>query len=150
MSVGESGKSYEETSLIAQLVKISSRNAGDPCLVPGQGRSAGEGIGFPLQYSWASLVAQQVKNTPVMQETWCDPWVGRSPRKGKGYPLQYSGLENSMGCIVHGVTKSRTQLNNFHFFRKRIWVLNKPFGVQESASVSLENEFTSKPKATEN
>ena len=36
------------------------------------------------------------------------PWLGRSPGEGKGYPLQYSGLENSMDCIVHGVTKSWT------------------------------------------
>ena len=39
----------------------------------------------------------------------------RSPGKGKGYPLQYSGLENSMDCIVHGVTKSQTRLSNLHF-----------------------------------
>ena len=38
------------------------------------------------------------------------PGLGRSPGEGKGFPLQYSGLENSMGCIVHGLTKSRTQL----------------------------------------
>ena len=43
------------------------------------------------------------------------PGLGRSPGEGKGYPLQYSGLENSMDCIVHGVTKSRIQLSNFHF-----------------------------------
>ena len=43
------------------------------------------------------------------------PRLGRSPGEGKGYPLRYSGLENSMGCIVHGVTKSRTRLSNFHF-----------------------------------
>ena len=43
------------------------------------------------------------------------PGLGRSPGEGKGYPLQYSGLENSMNSIVHGVTKSRTQLSNFHF-----------------------------------
>ena len=41
--------------------------------------------------------------------------LGRSPGKGKGYPLQYSGLENSMDCLVHGVAKSQTQLNAFHF-----------------------------------
>ena len=41
--------------------------------------------------------------------------LGRSPREGKGYPLQYSGLENSMECIVHGVTKSWTRLSDFHF-----------------------------------
>ena len=40
--------------------------------------------------------------------------LGRSPEEGKGYPLQYSGLENSMDCIVHGVAKNQTQLNNFH------------------------------------
>ena len=44
--------------------------------------------------------------------------LGRSPGEGKGYPLQYSGLENSMDCIVQGVTKSQTQLSNFHFTPK--------------------------------
>ena len=43
------------------------------------------------------------------------PGLGRSPGEGKGYPLQYSGLEKSMDCIVHGVTKSRTQLSDFNF-----------------------------------
>ena len=43
------------------------------------------------------------------------PGLGRSPGEGKGYPLQFSGLENSMDYIVHGVSKSRTQLSNFHF-----------------------------------
>ena len=42
------------------------------------------------------------------------PGLGRSPGGGKGYPPQYSGLENFMDCIVHGVTKSRTQLSDFH------------------------------------
>ena len=46
--------------------KESACNAGDPGLIPGLGRSAGEGIGYPLQYSWASLVAQMVKNPPAM------------------------------------------------------------------------------------
>ena len=40
--------------------------------------------------------------------------MGRCPGEGHGYPLQYSGLENSMDCIVHGVAKSWTRLNNFH------------------------------------
>ena len=43
------------------------------------------------------------------------PGLGRSPGEGKGYPLQYSGLENSMDHVVHGVTKSGTQLSDFHF-----------------------------------
>ena len=42
------------------------------------------------------------------------PGLGRSPGDRKGDPLQYSGLENSMDCIVHGVTKSPTGLSDFH------------------------------------
>ena len=44
------------------------------------------------------------------------PGSGRSPGEGIGYPLQYSGLENSMDCIVHGVTKSWTGPSNFYFY----------------------------------
>ena len=43
------------------------------------------------------------------------PGLGRSPGERKGNPLQYSGLENSMNCVVYGVTKSRTRLSDFHF-----------------------------------
>ena len=50
--------------------KESACNAGDPGSVPGSGRSAGEGIGYPLQYSWSSPVAQLEKNLPAMWETW--------------------------------------------------------------------------------
>ena len=50
--------------------KESACNAEDPSLVPGLGRSPGEGIGYPLQYSWASLMARLVKNLPAMRETW--------------------------------------------------------------------------------
>ena len=59
--------------------KESACNAGDPSSIPESGRSSGEGIGYPLQYSWASLVAQLVKNLPEMWETrvqslgWEDP-----------------------------------------------------------------------------
>ena len=45
-------------------------NAGDPGSIPGSRRSTGEGIGYPLHYSWASLVAQLVRNPPAMRETW--------------------------------------------------------------------------------
>ena len=50
--------------------KQSAGNSGNPGSIPGLGRSPGEGIGYPLQYSWVSLVAQMVKNPPAMQETW--------------------------------------------------------------------------------
>ena len=45
----------------------------------------------------------------------------RSPGEGKGYPLQYAGLENSMDCIVHRITKSWTQLSEFHFHFQVLW-----------------------------
>ena len=50
--------------------KESACNTGDPGLIPGSGRSPGEGVGYALWYSWASLVAQLVKNPPAMWETW--------------------------------------------------------------------------------
>ena len=52
------------------MVKNLPANAGDIGSIPGLGSSPGEGIDYPFQYSWASLVAQLVKNLPAMQETW--------------------------------------------------------------------------------
>ena len=66
--------------------KESACNAGHPGLIPGSRRSSGEVIGYPLQYSWASLVAQLVKNPPAMQETWFDPWVGKVPWRRERLP----------------------------------------------------------------
>ena len=96
--------------------KESACNAEEASSIPGSGRSAGEGIGYPLQYSWASLAAQLGKESACNAgDLGLVPGLGRSPGEGKGYPLQYSGLENSMDSIVHRVTKSWTQLSNFHF-----------------------------------
>ena len=55
--------------MIASVGKESACNAEDPGSIPGSGRLAGKGIGYSLQYSWASLVAQEVKNPPAMWET---------------------------------------------------------------------------------
>ena len=63
--------------------KESACDAGGPGPIPGSGRSAREGIGYPLQYSWASLVAQLVKNLPVMWETWVRSLDWESLEKGK-------------------------------------------------------------------
>ena len=64
--------------------KESACNAGDPSSIPGLGRAAGEGIGCPLQYSWASLVAQLVKNLPAMRKTWVRSLAWEDPlEKGK-------------------------------------------------------------------
>ena len=60
------GKGFPDSS----VGKESTCNTGDPSSIPGLGRCAGEGIGYPLQYSWASPMAQLVKNPPAMRETW--------------------------------------------------------------------------------
>ena len=57
----------------------STWDVGDPGLIPQLGRSPGEGISYPLQYSWASLVAQLAKNLPAMQETWVRSLVWEDP-----------------------------------------------------------------------
>ena len=64
--------------------KESARNAGDPGSISGSGRSTGEGMGYLLQYLWASLVAQLVKNPPAMRETWVRSLGWEDPlEKGK-------------------------------------------------------------------
>ena len=100
--------------------KESACNAGNPGLIPGLGRSAGKGIGYPLQYSWASLVAQLVKNPPAIRETWVPSLVWEDPLEGgMATPLQYSCLENPMDrgawqAIVQRVKKSRTRLKGLN------------------------------------
>ena len=78
------------TSMVAQLVKESICNAGDPGSIPGWGSSPGEGIGYPFQYSWASLVAQVVKNLTAMQETWVLSLGWEDPLE-EGSPVFLSG-----------------------------------------------------------
>ena len=64
--------------------KESTCNAGDPSSILRLGRSSGEGIGYPLQYSWASLLAQLVKNLHAIKETWVQSLVWEDPlEKGK-------------------------------------------------------------------
>ena len=72
-------------------------------MIPGLGRSAGERIGYPLQYSWASLVAQLVKNMPAMQESWIQSLVGKIPWKRERLPTpvfwpgEFHGLYSPWG-----------------------------------------------------
>ena len=64
--------------------EVSACNAGEPSSIAELGRSTGEGIGYPLQYSWASLVAQLVMNLPAVQETWVRSLGWEDPlEKGK-------------------------------------------------------------------
>ena len=91
--------------------KESARNAGDPGLIPGWGRSPGEGIGYPLQYSWASLVAQMVKKLPAIQETWVRSLGWEDPLE-EGIATHSSVLawkipmdRGAWGATARGVTK---------------------------------------------
>ena len=94
--------------------KESACNAGYPGSIPGSGRSAGEGIGYPLQYSWASLVAELVKNLRTVWESWVHPWVGRSPWRRERpptpvfWPGEFHGLYSPWGHRELDVTANFT------------------------------------------
>ena len=83
---------------------VSTCNAGEPGSIPGSGRYPGEGIGYPFQYSCASIVAHLVKNTPAMQETWVRSLDWEDPlAKGKlptpvFWPEEFHGLYSPWGC----------------------------------------------------
>ena len=82
--------------------KESACSAGDPGLIPGSGRSPGEGIGYLLQYSCPFPCGSAGKESACNSGDLASiPGLGRSPGEGKGYPPQNSGLENSMDCIVY-------------------------------------------------
>ena len=66
--------------------KESVCDVGDPSSIPRSGRSPGEGIGYPLQYSWVPLVAQLVKNRPAMRETWVGPLGWENPWRRERLP----------------------------------------------------------------
>ena len=71
------------------VVKNPPANAEDKghhALIPGLRKSPGEGIGYPLQYSWASLVAQLVANPPAIGRSGFNPWVGKMPRRREKLP----------------------------------------------------------------
>ena len=95
--------------LDSSVGKESACNAGDPGLIPGWGRATGEGIGLLMPIFLGLPCGSSDKEFACrVGDLGLISGLGRSPGEGKGYPLQYSGLENSMDCIVHGVTKSWT------------------------------------------
>ena len=113
--------------------KESARNAEDPGLIPGLGRSSGEGIGYPLQYSWASLAVQLVKNLPAMRETWVRSLGWDDPlEKGKATPVfwpgEFYGLYSSGGRKELDTTERlslffMTSLTNSEgFFLGKEWI----------------------------
>ena len=94
--------------------KESACNAGDPGSIPGSGSSPGEGKDYPLQYSWASLVAQTVKNRPAMWETWVQSLGWEDPLE-EGMTTHSSILawriptdREAWWATVHGVIKTWT------------------------------------------
>ena len=80
--------------------KESTCNAGAPGSIPGSGRSPGEGIGYPLQYSWASLVGQMVKNLPAMQETWVQSLGWEDPLEGMATHCSILEPEEASATII--------------------------------------------------
>ena len=118
---------YNQVFPDSSVGKESSCNAGYPDSIPGLGRSHGEGRGYPLQYSWASLVAQLVKNLPEMWEIWVwSPGGEDSPGGRNGNPFQYSCLEKPMDrgdgrATAHRVAKSQTQLKQLSRHACRLW-----------------------------
>ena len=98
--------------------KESACNAGDPSSIPESGSCPGEGIGSPLQYSWASLVAQMVKNQPAMLEIWVQS-LGWEDLLEEGMAT-YSNIlawripmdRGARQATVHGVAESWTRLSN--------------------------------------
>ena len=77
-------------------------------MIPGSGRSAGEGIGYPLQYTWASLVAQLVKNLPTMQETWVRSLGWDDPLE-KGKATHSSNLAWRIPWMVESMGSQRVR-----------------------------------------
>ena len=94
--------------------KESACNVGDLGLIPGLGKIPWRRDRLPtpvfLGFPCGSAGKESACNVGDLGSI---PGLGRFPGEGKGYPLQYSGLETSMDCIVHGVTKSWTQLSDF-------------------------------------
>ena len=95
--------------------KESACNPGNANVIPGSGRSAGEGIGSPLQHSWVSLVAQLVKNPLAMWEAWVQS-LGWEDSLEKGRVTHFSILTRRIAWSVESMgLQSPTQLGHFHF-----------------------------------
>ena len=90
-------------------------NTGDIGLIPGLRRSTGEGIGYTPVFLGFPCDSAGKESAYSAEALGSIPGLRRSPGERKGYRLQYSGLEKSVDCIGHGIAKSRTWLNEFHF-----------------------------------
>ena len=97
------------TSFLLSVDKESACNAGDPGLIPGQGRSAGEGTGFPGGLAGKESAFSAGDLSSILG-------LGRPPGEGKGYPPQYSNLESSTG--LYSSKSQRVPPSDFHFHFK--------------------------------
>ena len=100
--------------MVAQPCKEFAYKAADPSSIPGWGRYPGEWIGYPLQYSWASLVAQTVKNLPAMWEAWVQSLGWEDPLE-KAMAIHSRILawripmdRGALQATVHGAAKTQT------------------------------------------
>ena len=98
----------------SSIDKESACNTGDLSSIPGSERSAGEGIGYTLQYSWASLMVQLVKNLPTMRETWVRSLGWKDPLEKEKATHSSILAWRIPWTTVHGVAKSWAQLSDFH------------------------------------
>ena len=104
------------------LVRLQNLFMTSNCLKPFPSISQRPHFLQPVNWSPAGTLTLPLLNSLIGKESTCNArdlgsisGLGRCPGEGKGYPLQYSGLENSMECIVHGVTQTDTRLSDFHF-----------------------------------
>ena len=112
------------TQVSCSAGRESTCNAKDPILIPRLGRCTGEGIDYPLQYSWASLVAQLVKNPPAMRETWVQSPGWEDPLSWRRewlstpgfWPGEFHGLYSPWGRKESEATE---QLSLTHFYSAR-------------------------------
>ena len=105
---------------------VKNLNPGDPGSIPGSEKSAGEGVSYPLQYSWVSLVDQLVKNPPAMWETWVQSLVGKIPWRKERLPTP-----RFWPGEFHGLYRESNMIErlSLHFtFDQKILHLQKLFG----------------------
>ena len=112
--------------------KESICDAGDPGSIPGSGKSPEEGIGYPLQYSWTSLVAQLVKKPPTMWRPGFNPWVGKIPRRRGRLPIpvfwpgEFHGLYSPWGHKESDTTEQLSLPLNVRIkFKKKLYLKKK-------------------------
>ena len=117
--------------------KESTCNTGDPGLMPGLGRSPREGIGYPFQYSWASLVAQLVKNPSTMWETWVQSLGWEDPLKKKGTATHSSILAWRIQTTkrIQGHKESDTTEQLSHFTRMVLVMVHEDIWTPSSVTI---------------